>query len=467
MALIKSISGIRGTIGGISGEALTPPDIVLFSAAYATWVRQNNPERRPKVVVGRDGRMSGDIVNRLVCGTLLGCGIDVIDAGLASTPTVEMAVVWEKAEGGIVLTASHNPREWNALKLLNHFGEFLDTQESSQLFEIAERQNFYFAPVDLLGKYSQKGFTQQHIDAVIAHPLVDVGAIYCSGFSVVLDGVNSVGGVIVPKLLENLGVACIPHNCDPTGDFAHNPEPLPEHLTALSQLVVSKKADLGIAVDPDVDRLAFVCEDGTPFGEEYTLVAIADYVLGLRKGNLVSNLSSTLALDDIAKHHGCTRYLSAVGEVNVVTEMKRRNAVIGGEGNGGVIIPDLHYGRDALIGIALFLTHLAYQKVSCSQLKGRYAPYYMVKERVDIPKCLDLNAVFSRIKKSYKNQKISELDGLKIEFEAEKKWVIIRASNTEPVLRIYAEAATMEEAKALVQNLPDFITPKQKFTKYY
>ena len=453
MALITSISGIRGTIGGAPGGALTPVDIIRFTAAYAQYIRQSTPKRRYKVVVGRDARLSGEMVNRLVCGTLLSCGVDVVDAGLSTTPTVEMAVVWEGADGGIVLSASHNPRQWNALKLLNHLGEFLNASQSAQLLAYADRGDFYYAPVDQLGQYSQKEFTQPHIEAVIAHPLVDVEAIYRRGYRVVLDAVNSVGGIIIPQLLENLGVCCVPLYCDPTGDFAHNPEPLPEHLTELSQLVVSERADLGIAVDPDVDRLAFVCEEGTMFGEEYTLVAITDYLLSMRKGNVVSNLSSTRALTDTAAKHHCLRYTSAVGEVNVVEEMKLRQAVVGGEGNGGIIIPDLHYGRDALIGIALFLTHLAHEKISVSQLRERYPTYYMVKERMDIPSDFPLNAAFARIKQFYKNQTISELDGIKIDFEAEKRWGIVRASNTEPTLRIYTEAPTLYEAQSLANDL--------------
>ena len=453
MALITSISGIRGTIGGTPGSALTPPDLIRFTAAYAQWIVQSSPTKRCKIVVGRDARLSGDMVNRLVCGTLLSFGIDVVDAGLASTPTVEMAVVWENADGGVVLTASHNPREWNALKLLNHLGEFLNTQENAQLLTNASHGNFYYAPVDQLGQYSQKEFSQQHIEAIIAHPFVDVEAIYRNGFKVVLDAVHSVGGIIVPKLLENLGVTCVPLYCDPTGDFPHNPEPLPEHLTELSKSVVLERADLGIAVDPDVDRLAFVCEDGSMFGEEYTLVAVADYVLSQTKGSVVSNLASSRVLKDMAEQHGCTHYRSAVGEVHVVEEMKKRQAVVGGEGNGGVIIPNLHYGRDALIGIALFLTYLAHKNMSCTQLKERYPKYYMVKDRVEIPANYDLNAAFTRIKEHYRNQTISELDGIKIDFEAEKKWVIVRTSNTEPIVRIYSEAPTLAQAQTLAQDL--------------
>ena len=452
MSLITSISGIRGTIGGASGNALTPTDIVKYSAAYATWLTQ---QKRGKctVVVGRDARLSGAMVSQIVCGTLIGCGIHVVDAGLASTPTVAMAVLFEGADGGIVLTASHNPGEWNALKLLNRSGEFLNAQDGAELLALAEAKKYNFVSVNHLGSYCQKDFTQQHINAVVAHPLVDVEAIYRCGFTVVLDGINSVGGILVPKLLENLGVHCVPLHCAPTGVFAHNPEPLPEHLTELSQRVTATKADLGLAVDPDVDRLAIVCEDGTMFGEEYTLVAVADYVLSQRKGDVVSNLSSSLALTDIAHQHGVTRFTSAVGEVNVVTEMKFRNAVVGGEGNGGVILPDLHYGRDALIGITLFLTHLAHLRIPCTQLRARYPIYHIVKERMEIGRDFDVKDAWARIKKEYQDQNIVELDGVKIDFKAPKKWVSIRPSNTEPLLRIYAEACSMDEAQTLAHNL--------------
>ena len=468
MALIKSISGIRGTIGGAAGNGLTPPDIVTYSAAFALWIKEKK-QKKGKVVVGHDARLSGDMVNRLVCGTLIGCGIDVVDIGLASTPTVEMAVVWEGAAGGIVITASHNPRDWNALKLLNSAGEFLNREESAHLLSIAESFSLaspmdkstdlsvdrlsLFETVDHIGVYSQKDYTQAHINAVISHPLVDVAAIYRCNFRVALDAINSVGGIIVPRLLENLGVAYLPLHCQPTGNFAHNPEPLPEHLQDLSQFVISEQADLGFAVDPDVDRLAIVCEDGSMFGEEYTLAAVADYVLSQRKGNVVSNISSSRALTDVAQWHGCTRYTSAVGEVNVVKEMKFRDAVVGGEGNGGVILPDLHYGRDAVIGIALFLTFLAHKKRSCSQLRARYPHYYMAKERIEISNDYDLNGLFTQIKKMYTNQIINELDGIKIDFEEEKKWVILRASNTEPILRVYAEAITKDDAQSLAQEV--------------
>ncbi|MDR2586468.1 MAG: phosphoglucosamine mutase [Prevotellaceae bacterium] len=457
MPLIKSISGIRGTIGGVVGDALTPPDLLKFTAAYAHWVISSAQKSRCKVVVGRDARLSGIMVSKLVNATLQSNGVDVIDAGLATTPTVEMAVCWEGADGGIVLSASHNPREWNALKLLNSSGEFLQTKDAATLLSIAEREDFCYVPVDQLGQYIKKDYTQQHIDAVIGHPLVDVEAIYRCGYKAVVDGVNSVGGIIIPKLLENLGVTCIPLFCEPTGDFAHNPEPLPQHLTELSKRVVLEKADLGFAVDPDVDRLSIVCEDGSFFGEEFTLVAIADYVLGIRKGDVVSNLASSRALSDLAHQYGVTRYASAVGEAHVVKEMKQRNAVVGGEGNGGVIIPDLHYGRDALIGIALFLTHLAKKKISCSQLKKHYPLYFMAKERVELSTDFDQPAVFARIKEHFKSQTISEADGIKVDFESDKSWIIVRASNTEPILRIYAEAPTLEEVQALAQEVKRLI----------
>ncbi|MCL1973990.1 MAG: phosphoglucosamine mutase [Bacteroidetes bacterium] len=453
MPLITSISGIRGTVGGVTGSALTPLDLLRFTAAYAQWIKQATEKPRCTVVVGRDARLSGDMFNRLVCGTLLSCGIDVTDAGLAATPTVEMAVVWEEAEGGIVLTASHNPREWNALKLLNHRGEFLNAPETAALLAMAKKGIFDFAPVDALGKYRQKDFSQQHIDAVIGHSLVNVSAIYRRGFKVAVDAVNSVGGIIVPKLLENLGVTCVPLHCNPTGDFAHNPEPLPENLSELSRLVVSEGADLGIAVDPDVDRLAFVCEEGTPFGEEYTLVAVADYVLGVRQGAIVSNLSSTGALTDVAERHGCASYTSAVGEVNVVATIKQREAVVGGEGNGGVIMPDLHYGRDALIGIALFLTHLAKSNSTCSALKAQYPTYYMVKDRIEGITPSAFKSLVPSIKRLFAGAEVDERDGIKIAFKEEKKWLIVRPSNTEPILRLYAEAEKLADAQELIRML--------------
>ncbi|MBP9584443.1 MAG: phosphoglucosamine mutase, partial [Bacteroidales bacterium] len=376
MTLIKSISGIRGTIGGEPGTALTPPDVVKFVSAYSYRLKLRLPGKsRYKVVVGRDARISGEMVENLVCGTLMACGIDVVNASLASTPTVEMAVVFEKADGGIILTASHNPKQWNALKLLNEKGEFLDANEGEKLLKFAEEGLFNYADVDTLGIITKRDFSKQHIEAVLSHPLVDTEAIYRAGFTVALDAVNSVGGVIMPQLLEALGVKCIKVNCDPTGRFAHNPEPLPEHLTELSSVVVKEGADLGISVDPDVDRLALICEDGNPFGEEYTLVAVADFILRSRKGATVSNLSSSRALRDVTEAAGCEYFASAVGEVNVVTEMKRVGAVIGGEGNGGVIVPDLHYGRDSLIGTALFLSLLATERCSASDLKTKYPPY--------------------------------------------------------------------------------------------
>ena len=457
MTLIKSISGIRGTIGGNSGEGLTPVDIVKFTAAYTVWAQQQAALKgytgKIKIVLGRDARISGTMVNQLVCGSLLACGIDVVDLGLATTPTVEMAVVAEAADGGIILTASHNPREWNALKLLNAQGEFLNAQEGARLLAVAQEGRFQYVGVDQLGQYSQKNLLPHHIEAILALPAVNVEAIYRAGFKVVVDAVNSVGGIAVPQLLESLGVSCIPLHCEPHGNFAHDPEPLPEHLQELSAKVVAEQADLGISVDPDVDRLALVCEDGSVFGEEYTLVAIADYILSRQKGSVVSNLSSSRALYDMAQKHGCQHFRSAVGEVNVVAEMKERQAVIGGEGNGGVIYPPLHYGRDALVGIALFLTYLAEQGCSASQLRQAYPNYYMSKNKLELPQGVQVPLLFSHIKELYKDQTIRDIDGVHIDFAQEQKWVHLRASNTEPVLRIYAEAADLATAQALAQDV--------------
>ena len=454
MPLIASISGIRGTIGGFPGSALSPEDLLKFTAAYAQYLRENSAGKSAyKVVLGRDARISGTMVNQLVCGSLLACGIDVIDLGLATTPTVEMAVVAEAADGGIILTASHNPREWNALKLLNAHGEFLNAQEGARLMSAAQKGHFYYVSVDDLGQYSQKDLLPYHIEAILALPEVNVEAIYRAGYKVVVDAVNSVGGIAVPQLLESLGVSCIPLHCEPHGDFAHNPEPLPEHLQELSAKVVAEQADLGISVDPDVDRLALVCEDGSMFGEEYTLVAVTDYIISRQKGSVVSNLSSSRALYDIAQKHDCQHFRSAVGEVNVAAEMKERQAVIGGEGNGGVIYPPLHYGRDALVGIALFLTHLAAQGVSASQLRQRYPNYYMSKNKLELPQGVQIPLLFAHIKELYKDQTIKDIDGVHIDFVQVQKWVHLRASNTEPVLRIYAEAADLAAAEALAQDL--------------
>lgn len=454
MTLIKSISGIRGTIGGNIGDALTPIDIVKFTSAYATELRKRLPGKdHYRVVVGRDARISGQMVENLVCGTLLACGIDVIDAGLASTPTTEMAVIFEKADGGIILTASHNPKQWNALKLLNQRGEFLTAKEGETLLETAEAEDFGFAEIDKIGKIEHKDFTMQHIDAVLAHPLVDRDAIKKAHFKVVLDAVNSVGGCTMPKLLKELGVECIELNCAPTGDFAHNPEPLPANLVGLCNKVVEEKADLGISVDPDVDRLALICENGKPFGEEYTLVSVADYVLSHRKGDTVSNLSSSRALKDVTEAHGGKHFSAAVGEVNVTTKMREVGAVIGGEGNGGVIFPDLHYGRDAYIGVALFLSNLAQKGIKTSELRATYPNYFISKNRVELADKTLIEKIFAKIKELYKEERITDIDGVKIDFDASRKWVQLRKSNTEPIMRIYAEAPTEKEADNLAQEI--------------
>jgi phosphomannomutase len=458
MTLIKSISGIRGTIGGLPGEALTPPDIVKFVSAYSYRLKKRLPgKNRYKVVVGRDARISGEMAEQLVCGTLMACGVDVVNASLSSTPTVEMAVIFEKADGGIILTASHNPRQWNALKLLNEKGEFLNAEEGAKLLECAERGEFNFSEIDQLGIITKKDFTKQHIEAVLSYPLVDTEAIYRAGFTAVVDAVNSVGGIIMPQLLEALGVNCIKVNCDPTGQFAHNPEPLPEHLTELSSRVVKEGADLGISVDPDVDRLALICEDGNPFGEEYTLVAVADYILRNKKGSTVSNLSSSRALRDITEAAGCDYFASAVGEVNVVTEMKRVEAVIGGEGNGGVIVPDLHYGRDAMIGIALFLSLLAKEKLTLTALKTKYPQYSISKNRIELSPSIDVDKILSEIKNKYSHKRVTDIDGVKVDFDSEKMWVHLRKSNTEPIIRIYAEAPTEDQSSTLAKEIMEVI----------
>ncbi|HRH48371.1 MAG TPA: phosphoglucosamine mutase [Panacibacter sp.] len=441
MALIKSISGIRGTIGGKPGETLSPLDIVKFTAAYGTLLLKNNPDNK-KVVIGRDGRISGEMVQRIVVSTLNALGIDVVDLGLSTTPTVEMAVTFHNAAGGIILTASHNPKEWNALKLLNSNGEFFSAADGAAVLEIAASENFNFAGVDKLGSYTvDTDSLQQHINAVINYPLVDVAAIKKSKFKIVVDAINSTGAIAVPALLKALGVNAkdiTVLNEEVNGKFAHNPEPLPQHLNGLCNEVKKQDASLGIAVDPDVDRLCFVCDDGSLFGEEYTLVAIADFVLQSRKGNTVSNMSSTRALKDVTLKHGGEYFPSAVGEVNVVTKMKAVNAVIGGEGNGGIIVPDLHYGRDALIGIALFLTQLALSKKSITQLRRQYPDYFMSKNKIELDNGFDIKKIFSHIQKKYKNQPINTDDGLKIEFDND--WVHLRTSNTEPIIRIYAES---------------------------
>lgn len=451
MSLIKSISGIRGTIGGRPGDTLSPLDIVRFTAAFGTWLSQQSENR--KIIIGRDGRISGEMVQRLVVSTLHALGIDVIDLGLSTTPTVEMAVVFEKAAGGIILTASHNPKEWNALKLLNSKGEFISAEAGAKVLDIAAKEDFVFASVDQLGSYSANDHLfQQHIDAVVNYPLVNIAAIKKAKFKIIIDAINSSGAIAVPILLKALGVTDFTIlNGEVNGKFAHNPEPLPENLLELCNEVKKQKANLGIAVDPDVDRLCFVCEDGSLFGEEYTLVAVADYILGNRKGNTVSNMSSTRALKDVTIKHGGEYFSSAVGEVNVVNKMKAVNAVIGGEGNGGIIVPDLHYGRDALIGIALFLTHLAKQKKSARQLRNTYPDYFMSKNKIELTPGSDLKKIFDHIKKKYKKNQINTEDGLKIEFEND--WVHLRASNTEPIIRIYAESNFETTASNIAQKL--------------
>ncbi len=452
MALIKSISGIRGTIGGKPGDTLSPIDIVRFAAAYGTWLKeQSHPNK--KVVIGRDGRISGSMVQGLVVNTLLALGIDVIDLELSTTPTVEMAVVFEEAAGGIILTASHNPKEWNALKLLNNKGEFISGDDGAKLLEIATNESFEFSNVDQLGTYTKDNTAlAKHIKAVVNYPLVDVAAIKKAKFKIVVDAINSTGAIAVPALLKALGVKDFTVlNETVNGHFAHNPEPLPEHLTELSNEVNKIGAHLGIAVDPDVDRLCFVCEDGSLFGEEYTLVAVADYILKHRKGNTVSNMSSTRALKDITTQHNGTYSASAVGEVNVVTKMKAVNAVIGGEGNGGIIVPDLHYGRDALIGIALFLTHLAKEKKSVKQLRNTYPDYFISKNKIELQAGVDLNKIFNRIKDKYQKQPLHTEDGLKIEFDND--WVHLRSSNTEPIIRIYAESNSATIADNIAKRL--------------
>ena len=454
MTLIKSISGIRGTIGGAIGDALTPIDIVKFTAAYARQLKMKFPGReRYKVVVGRDARISGEMVDSLVSGTLLACGIDVVNAGLASTPTTEMAVRFADADGGIILTASHNPKQWNALKLLNDKGEFLTDDEGKALQHVAEAGDFEFMDVDHIGKLERKDFTQAHIDAVKSYPLVDLEAIRAAKFKVVLDAINSVGGICMPALLEQLGVECITINGTPDGHFAHNPEPLPSNLTSLSEAVVREKADLGISVDPDVDRLAFICEDGVAFGEEYTLVAVADYVLSIRKGPTVSNISSSRALRDVTEAHGCRYYSCKVGEVNASTMMQEVGAVIGGEGNGGVIVPDLHYGRDALIGVALFLSNMAHKKLSATALRATYPDYFVSKNRIEMSDPAQIGAALETVEWHFADASVNKLDGLRIDFEQERKWFVLRKSNTEPIIRIYAEAPTEAAADALAQEV--------------
>lgn len=455
MSLIKSISGIRGTIGGPAGKGLTPIDVVRFTTAYAAWISNNTDNN--KIVIGRDGRMSGAMVRNLVTATLQGCGFDVVDLGLSTTPTVEMAVTMESAGGGIILTASHNPKEWNALKLLNSTGEFLSAEDGQWILDYADKGEHDYAVVNKLGSLTEDDtYIQKHIDAILQHPLVDVDAIKAKKFHIVLDAVNSTGAISVPPLLEALGVNDITViNEEVTGNFAHNPEPLPENLTELCNTVEKKNAHLGIAVDPDVDRLCFVCDDGSLFGEEYTLVAVADYVLSNKKGNTVSNMSSTRALRDVTEKHGGEYTPSAVGEVNVVKKMKAVNAVIGGEGNGGIIVPEMHYGRDALIGIALFLTHLAKSDKSIKALRNTYPSYFISKNKISLSEDIDLNSVFEKIKDKYKNQPINTEDGVKIEFD--KDWVHLRPSNTEPIIRIYAESGSETTSENIAKRIMEDI----------
>lgn len=464
MALIKSISGIRGTIGGKTGENLTPVDIVKFTAAFGTWLKKKGGN--PKIVIGRDARPSGEMVNSLIASTLQGLGIDVIDLGLSTTPTVEMAVPMEQAAGGIIITASHNPVQWNALKLLNEKGEFISGKDGEDMLKIAEKEAFEFATVAKLGKYERNDeYLQKHIDIILKLPLVDVEAIRNKGFKVVVDAVNSSGGIAVPLLLKALGVTVKEMYCEPTGHFPHNPEPLPEHLTDICREIKKGKYDLGIVVDPDVDRLAFISEDGTPFGEEYTLVAVADYVLNTSKkknGNTVSNLSSTRALQDITEKTGGQYFASAVGEVNVVTMMKEKDAIIGGEGNGGIIYPELHYGRDALVGIALFLAHLAKSDMTTSRLRASYPNYIISKNKIELTPTINVDKVLDAVKKKYKKQPINTIDGVKIEFD--KEWVHLRKSNTEPIIRIYAESDMQVKAenlaKKIISDIKEIITEK-------
>ncbi len=452
MTLIKSISGIRGTIGGSPGDALTPLDAVKFAAAFGTWVQSRKGK---KIVIGRDARLSGEMINALVSSTLQGLGLDVVDLGLSTTPTVELAVTLEKAAGGIILSASHNPVQWNALKLLNERGEFISADDGAQILSVAAAEKFSFADVRKLGRYEKKdGYIKKHIDLILKYKYVDVAAIRKAKFTIAIDAVNSTGGIAVPMLLEKLGVKKIKKlYCDPTGMFPHNPEPLPEHLTEISKVVKKEKYDLGIVVDPDVDRLALIQEDGKPFGEEYTLVAVADYILAKKKGNTVSNLSSTRALRDVTEKAGGSYTAAAVGEVNVVTTMKSTKAVIGGEGNGGIIVPEFHYGRDALIGIALFLSHLAKSKMKASELRASYPPYFISKNKIELTPQINVDGILEQMKAKYASEKVNTIDGVKIDFEKEKEWVHLRKSNTEPIIRIYAESKDEARANSLANRI--------------
>ena len=460
MTLIKSISGIRGTIGGRAGDTLNPLDIVKFTSAYATFIRRSGKSDSNQIIVGRDARISGEMVKNVVCGTLMGIGYDVVNIGLATTPTTELAVRMSKAAGGIIITASHNPRHWNALKLLNAEGEFLTAADGAEVLAIAEKEDFEYVDVDGLGKYIEdNSFDKRHIDSVLALNLVNVEAIKNAHFHVVVDSINSVGGVILPKLLDELGVSYKFLNAEPTGDFAHNPEPLEKNLSGIMDELRNGKYDLGIVVDPDVDRLAFICEDGKMFGEEYTLVSVADYVLSHTPGNTVSNLSSTRALRDVTEKHGGKYTAAAVGEVNVTTKMKEVGAVIGGEGNGGVIYPESHYGRDALVGIALFLSLLAQKGKKVSELRQEYPNYFIAKNRIDLTPSTDVDAILEKVKEMYSNEQVNDIDGVKIDFA--DKWVHLRKSNTEPIIRVYSEAATMEDADALGKKLMQVVYDMQ------
>ena len=460
MTLIKSISGIRGTIGGTAGDTLNPLDIVKFTSAYATFIRRAGHSSNNRIVVGRDARISGEMVRSVVCGTLIGMGYDVIDIGLATTPTTELAVTMSASDGGIIITASHNPRQWNALKLLNHHGEFLNKEEGNEVLAIAEKEDFEYAPVDSLGHYVRDdSFDKKHVDEVLSLSLVDAEKVAKAGFRVCVDAINSVGGVILPKLLDRLGVEYTVLNGEPTGDFSHNPEPLERNLTGIMEEMRSGRYDLGIVVDPDVDRLAFICEDGKMFGEEYTLVSVADYVLSHTPGNTVSNLSSTRALRDVTERHGGHYAAAAVGEVNVTTKMKEVGAVIGGEGNGGVIYPECHYGRDALVGIALFLTSLAAKGCKVSELRAALPEYSIAKNRIDLTPSTDVDAILEKVKEMYADQQVNDIDGVKIDFP--DKWVHLRKSNTEPIIRVYSEAATIEEADQLGKKLMQVVYDMQ------
>jgi phosphomannomutase len=460
MTLIKSISGIRGTIGGRAGNNLTPADIVKYTSAYGEWIRRNSTKRRIKVITGRDARKSGDMVNKFVTGLLVALGIDIVDIGLATTPTVEIAVPELKADGGIIISASHNPKQWNALKLLNSSGEFISARDGNEILKLAENQDFNYADIDSMGEIIEdNSLNNLHINKINELRLVDKDAIKRAKYKVIIDCVNSVGGIIIPDLLAALGIEDIVRlYCDPTGDFPHNPEPLPENLTEISAAITRYNADVGFVVDPDVDRLAIVNEDGSMFGEEYTLVSVADYVLKNRKGNTVSNLSSTRALRDITERYGGVYYASAVGEVNVIEEMKRINAVIGGEGNGGVIYPELHYGRDALVGIALFLSYLAISGKKCSELRAGYPEYFISKKKINLAPGTKIDEIFKALKNEYADYKIYDIDGLKIEFD--KEWVHVRKSNTEPIIRIYSESQTMEAADKLSEKIIRYIEKK-------